>query len=203
MSDQGTRVGVGIGVGGVGVGVGVADFGSIGTVGDVASAGVGVADVAGVGAVGDIASVGVGATLLGLLGEVVDFLGAALLGILGFLGEVVVGLVTGCVIVGGVGFLLLLIVSVVVEVGQRRGAQVPAYLRAVSPLAPRTLRWVRSLLPGDEGAAWLAEVTSCLAETTDKGERRRYMRSYRRNVPQLIWASWTEHLSASRQRELL
>jgi len=87
---------------------------------------------------------------------------------------------------------------------RRRGSQALASRHTVSHLAnPQSLRWVRGLLPDDEGAAWLAEVTSCLAETTDKGERRRYMRSYRRNVPQLIWTSWTEHLSASRQRELL
>jgi hypothetical protein len=61
---------------------------------------------------------------------------------------------------------------------------------------------VRGLLPDDEGAAWLAEVTSCLAEATDKGERRRYMRSYRRKVLQLILTSWSEHLNASRQRTL-
>lgn len=84
-----------------------------------------------------------------------------------------------------------------------RGSQAPAGLRTVLRPTPRTLRWVRGLLPGDEGAAWLVEVGSCLAEARDKGERRRYVRSYRRNVPQLIWTSWAEHLSASRQRELL
>ncbi|MGH3852708.1 MAG: hypothetical protein ACRDR6_04255 [Pseudonocardiaceae bacterium] len=59
------------------------------------------------------------------------------------------------------------------------------------------------LLPGDEGAVWLAEVGSCLAEVPDKGERRRYVRSYWRSVPQLIWTSWAVRLSASRRRELL
>ncbi|MEO7196687.1 MAG: hypothetical protein ABIZ05_18015 [Pseudonocardiaceae bacterium] len=59
------------------------------------------------------------------------------------------------------------------------------------------------LLPGGEGTTWLAEVSSCLAEAADKGERRRYVRSYRRSVPQLIWTSWTVRLSASRRRELL
>jgi hypothetical protein len=86
---------------------------------------------------------------------------------------------------------------------RRRSLQAPAGLRTVLRPTPRTLRWVRGLLPGDEGAAWLVEVGSCLAEAQDKGERRRYVRSYRRNVPQLIWTSWAEHLSASRQRELL
>lgn len=82
--------------------------------------------------------------------------------------------------------------------GQRPGSQAPA----VPPLATRLLRWVRHLLPGDEGAVWWAEVTACLAETPDERTRRRYARSYRRNVPQLIWTSWTEHWGASRQREL-
>jgi hypothetical protein len=124
------------------------------------------------------------------------------LGYLGVLREVAVGVVVGGVVVA-VGFLLFLLVIGVVEVGKRRAVQVPAHLRTGPVLAPKTLRWVRGLLPGDEGAAWLAEVGSCLAETTDKGERRRYVRSYRRKIPQLIWTSWTEHLSASRQRELL
>ena len=142
---------------------------------------------------------------LGFL-RVVGFLGfIGLLGVcdlLGILGDVVVGVVVGGVVVS-VGFLLLLVIfGIGVEVGERRGAQIPAHLRAISPLAPRTLRWVRGLLPGDEGAAWLAEVTSCLSEARDKGERRRYVRSYCRGVPQLIWTSWTEHLGASRSRTL-
>lgn len=142
-----------------------------------------------------------GATFLGFFGDVVGPIGAAFVAVLGFLGEVLVGVVVGGVVVAA-GFLLLCIVSVVVEVGERRSAQVPAHLRAVPPLAPRTLRWVRSLLPGDEGAAWLAEVTSCLAEAHDKGERRRYVRSYRRGLPQLIWTSWALRLGGSRSRTL-
>jgi uncharacterized protein DUF4383 len=58
-------------------------------------------------------------------------------------------------------------------------------------LGPSSLRWVRGLLPGEEGTAWWAEVTSCLAETPDPGQRRQYVRSYRRSVPQLVWTSWT------------
>jgi hypothetical protein len=58
-------------------------------------------------------------------------------------------------------------------------------------LASRSLRWVRGLLPGAEGKAWWAEVISCLAETPDPGERRQYVRSYRRSVPRLVWTSWT------------
>ncbi|MGH4016569.1 MAG: hypothetical protein ACRDSL_22085 [Pseudonocardiaceae bacterium] len=45
-------------------------------------------------------------------------------------------------------------------------------------------------------------MTSCLIEAPDQDERRRYMRSYRREVPRLIWTNWTEQLSASRRREL-
>lgn len=58
----------------------------------------------------------------------------------------------------------------------------------------RALRWVRGLLPGEEGAAWWAEVTSCLAETPDPGPRCRYVRSYCRSVPQLVWTSWTAQI---------
>lgn len=106
-----------------------------------------------------------------------------------------VGVVVGGVAIGGVG----VVDGVSKLVRERRLA---AHLRAIPPLAPRTLRWVRGLLPGDEGAAWLAEVGSCLTETTDEGERRRYVRSYCRGVPRLIWTSWTEHLSASHRRTL-
>lgn len=62
--------------------------------------------------------------------------------------------------------------------------------------APRSLRWTRGLLPGEEGAAWWAEVMSCLAETPDPDERRRYLRSYRQSVPQLVWTSWTSQVRA-------
>jgi hypothetical protein len=58
-------------------------------------------------------------------------------------------------------------------------------------LGASSLRWVRSLLPGEEGTAWWAEVISCLAETPDPRRRRQYVRSYRRSVPQLVWTSWT------------
>jgi hypothetical protein len=57
--------------------------------------------------------------------------------------------------------------------------------------APRSLRWVRGLLPGAEGEAWWAEVISCLAETPDSDDRRQYVRSYRRSAPRLVWTSWT------------
>jgi hypothetical protein len=60
--------------------------------------------------------------------------------------------------------------------------------------APRSLGWVRGLLPAEEGTAWWAEVTSCVAEISDPGERRRYLRSYRQSIPQLIWTSWTSEV---------
>jgi hypothetical protein len=61
-------------------------------------------------------------------------------------------------------------------------------------VGPGSLRWVGSLLPGEEGTAWWAEVISCLAETPDPGQRRNYVRSYRRSVPQLVWTSWTSQV---------
>ena len=57
--------------------------------------------------------------------------------------------------------------------------------------APLSLRWIRGVLPGAEGEAWWAEVASCLAEAPDSGERRQYVRSYRRSAPRLVWTSWT------------
>ena len=69
--------------------------------------------------------------------------------------------------------------------------QATAGFRSVALSAPRSLRWVRGLLPGAEGEAWWAEVISCLAETPDSGERRQYVRSYRRSAPRLMWTSWT------------
>jgi hypothetical protein len=93
----------------------------------------------------------------------------------------------------------------VVGVVQRhflQSRQAPANLCAGLAMVPRSLGWVRGLLPDEEGMTWGAEVISCLAETSDRGERRRYLRSYHRSVPQLVWTSWAEHLSASRRREL-
>ncbi|MCA1834921.1 MAG: DUF4383 domain-containing protein [Actinobacteria bacterium] len=69
--------------------------------------------------------------------------------------------------------------------------QATAGFRLDALRAPRSLRWIRGLLPGAEGEAWWAEVISCLAETPDSGERRQYVRSYRRSVPRLVWTSWT------------
>ena len=73
--------------------------------------------------------------------------------------------------------------------GGRRDRQVTARFRSGLALGPRSLWWVGSLLPS-EGRAWWAEVTSCLAETPDPGQRRQYVRSYRRSVPQVVWTSW-------------
>ncbi|MCA1822234.1 MAG: DUF4383 domain-containing protein [Pseudonocardia sp.] len=64
--------------------------------------------------------------------------------------------------------------------------------------ASTSLGWVPGLLPREEGVAWWAEVTSFLAETADPGERRRYLRSYRRSVPQLVWTSWTSPVRHAR-----
>jgi hypothetical protein len=64
------------------------------------------------------------------------------------------------------------------------------YFRRDPAPGPRSLRWVRRLLPAAEGTVWWAEMTSCLAETPDPGRRRRYVRSYRRSVPLLVWTSW-------------
>ena len=66
-----------------------------------------------------------------------------------------------------------------------------AGFRSDALAAPLSLRWIRGLLPDAEGEAWWAEVTSCLAETPDNGERRQYVRSYRRSAPRLVWTSWT------------
>ncbi|MGH3870869.1 MAG: hypothetical protein ACRDSR_05015 [Pseudonocardiaceae bacterium] len=43
--------------------------------------------------------------------------------------------------------------------GRRRGVQCRMGHRTVPPVATRSLRWVRGVLPGDEGTAWWAEVT--------------------------------------------
>ncbi len=67
-------------------------------------------------------------------------------------------------------------------------------IRPTPPLESSSLRWVRHLLPGEEGRAWWAEMISCLAEITDSAQRRRYVRSYRRSVPQLVWTSWTSRV---------
>jgi len=59
-----------------------------------------------------------------------------------------------------------------------RGRRATAGFRPDSALGPWSLRWVRSLLPGEEDTGWWAEVTSCLAETPDSGQRGQYERSF-------------------------
>jgi len=78
------------------------------------------------------------------------------------------------------------------------GGDRPACSIASSRPVPTSLGWVPALLPREEGMAWWAEVTSCLAETADPGERRRYVRSYHRSVPQLVWTSWTSQVRQAR-----
>ncbi|MCU1611549.1 MAG: hypothetical protein JWM45_3465 [Pseudonocardiales bacterium] len=75
-----------------------------------------------------------------------------------------------------------------------RDRQATARFRPGPARGPSSLLWVGSLLPREEGTAWWAEVTSCLAETSDPDQRRRYVRSYRRSVPQLVWTSWTSQV---------
>lgn len=147
----------------------------------------------------------------GIVGSAVESLFGSVVGsrVGGFLGSLVFGAV---VAVGSVAL------SGVVAVGsfavgnfvggsvfdrrQCRDLQAPAGPRMVLPLTSRSLRWVRGLLPRDEGRAWLAEITSILAEAP-RSTRHRYVRSYRREIPKVVWTSWSEHLSALRQRDLL
>lgn len=132
-----------------------------------------------------------------LVGRIIDLSSALLRALPDILAGVVIGgLVVAC------GFVLLGIYVAAVELGERRRARLPEHLRAVPISAPKTLRWVGGLLPGDEGTAWLIEVVSCLAETLDKRTRRRYLRGYWRRVPRLIWTSWVLYLGGSQTREL-
>ena len=74
-----------------------------------------------------------------------------------------------------------------------------AHLTAGAELTAATsLRWVPGLLPREEGMAWWAELTSCLAETADPRARRLYLGSYRRSVPQLVWTSWMSPVRQAR-----
>jgi hypothetical protein len=122
----------------------------------------------------------------------------------------IVGGVIGCFAGFGVFFFVSGVIAegvdrvgfIVAQRSRHHRPKASAGIRTVRPQAPKSLRWVRGLLPGEEGTAWLAEVASCLAETPDKRVRRRFARSYRRGVPRLIWTSWAEYLSASRRKEL-
>lgn len=213
MSEQGASAALAVGGSVAGV-AGVADLVSGGGLADVASAGVGVADVAssGVGVADVAGGVGVGGSVvLGFFTDVGTLISVAFFNALGFLGDVAVGIVVGGSIIAAAGFLLFSLMAVVIEVGARRGEQqiprTPAM--AAQPYGgpsltptPRTLRWVCGLLPRGEGAAWLAEVRSCLAEAQDEDERRRHIRGYRRAVPRLVWTSWALHLRGSGSRTL-
>jgi len=146
---------------------------------------------------------GGGVIVVGIAG-VVDGVGVTIAA------SVVVGIAGGiAVAVAGIDVVVVgggVIVGVIVGIGAvRRRFQASrelVRLNMVPPLTTRSLRWVGVLLPSEEGGKWLAEVASCLAETLDPGERRRYVRSYRREVLRLIWVSWTEYLRESRHREL-
>lgn len=115
--------------------------------------------------------------------------------------NILAGVVIGSLVVA-CGFVLLGVYVAAVELGERRRGRLPEHLRAVPVSAPKTLRWMGGLLPGDEGTAWLIEVVSCLAEAPDKKTRRQYVRSYWRGMPKLIWTSWALYLGGSRTREL-
>lgn len=155
------------------------------------------------GFVGFIGLVGLVVGLIGVRGGGILAVCVLVVLVLDVLGGLLVGLLGG--LFGGLlsGVLGVVRVCVGGAVARRLGSRVLARGRTLPPLAvPRSLRWVRGVLPDGEGAAWLAEVSSCLAETPDKGERRRYVRSYRRNVALLIWTSWALHLGGSRSRRL-
>ena len=109
----------------------------------------------------------------------------------------------GVIVAAGVVVIIVGVIGIISAVRRRfQCSRELARLGMVPPLTTRSLRWVGVLLPCEEGSRWLAEVTSCLAETLDPGERRRYVRSYRRAALRLIWVSWTEYLRESRHQEL-
>jgi hypothetical protein len=127
----------------------------------------------------------------------VDVLSGVLSGVLG---GVLGGVLIGILIAGLIRIVQLVSVPSNVRLYPQIG---PAHMGLIAAPAPRSLRWVRDLLPSDEGTAWLSEAMSCLAETADEHERRLYVRSYRRAAPQLIWTSWSEYLKASHHRKIL
>jgi hypothetical protein len=206
MTDRRASKALAVG-GATGSAIGVTDLVSGGGLSDVVSSGVGVADVtAGAGA-----GVGAGVGVLGFFTDIGTLISAAFFNTLGFLGDAALGIVVGGSIVAAVGLVLFGFLAVVIEIGARRGEQQlqripdmetqPYVIPSPAP-TPRTLRWVRGLLPRDEGAAWFAEVTSCLAEAHDEDERRRHILSYRRAVPRLVWTSWVLHARGSKSRTL-
>jgi hypothetical protein len=205
MSNQGGAAAVGAAAVVIGGGIGVADVvGGSTWMTDIVGGSAGVADVVGGSAgVTDVVG-GSGAGVTDAVGgsgaAVTDAVGG---GLFGFLGEVATGIFIGVAIVLAVGFVLFSLFAVVAVGARRREqAQAVASRPPIPSIVPRTLRSVRCLLPSEEGAAWLAEVISCLAEAHDKGERRRHVRDYRRAVPQLLWTGWVLHSRGSRSRTL-
>jgi hypothetical protein len=87
--------------------------------------------------------------------------------------------------------------------GKPASQRIPLRPRGPSAEPHSVLCWVRALLPGEEDMAWRAEVTSCFAKIPHTARRRRYLRNYRRWVPQLVWITCTTQLTALRRRELL
>lgn len=126
-------------------------------------------------------------------------IGLALVGLDHFT-TVVVGLVF-LGLVAGLGFFLALALGLVRIMGDARKVNEVGQSGPALPL-PRSLAWVRGLLPPAEGAAWWCELMSTLAETPDLAQRRAYVRSYRRRLLPLIWTSWAIHLSSARQRKV-
>lgn len=106
-----------------------------------------------------------------------------IIGVLGNNGIGALGVLAGAgVIIGTLSALVAL------PLGRKREA-----LRLIPAQPLRSLRLVFFVLPYDEGLDWLAEALSWLAEAPDD-EHQRYLRSYRRGVPKLIWVSWSEAL---------
>lgn len=137
--------------------------------------------------------IGTGSTrwdTLGAAGALAS-LGGALGVLAGVLTQSGVGVLVGAGSLGAVSGALSGLITVTLVI-PRRGQPPP--LGTGPPPAPRSLRWLCWLLPGEEGPAWLAEVKSCLAETSGTGKRLRYLGNYLLRVPQLIWGAWAEHL---------
>ncbi|MGH3856769.1 MAG: hypothetical protein ACRDR6_25445, partial [Pseudonocardiaceae bacterium] len=127
-------------------------------------------------ALGTLRAVGALGSLGGSLGVIVSVLagnGGSALGVL----------VGAGVLIGAVSAIIIVPLS-----GQRQAS------RPIPSQAPRSLRWLRFLLPYVEGRAWLAEAAGVIAEAPDEDTRRHYLRCYRRAIPRLIFTIWSEHL---------
>ncbi|MGH8919257.1 MAG: hypothetical protein ACRD0H_13180 [Actinomycetes bacterium] len=119
-------------------------------------------------------------------------LGSVLGVFVGVLSESGIGVLVGAGSLGAVGGALGGLITVTLVIPQR--GQLPPRLGTGPPPAPRALRWLCRLLPGEEGTAWVAEVKSCLAETGGRPKRLHYLGSYLLRVPPLIWHAWAEYL---------